>query len=81
MRMNAALYFLIIDAFNPVSWQFQPFHALVCEEAIGVLDISVHIARPRGLKVSPPLCQPACEHSLPLPLCPSSEMITDTNHL
>ncbi|KAJ4914965.1 UPF0725 protein EMB2204 [Raphanus sativus] len=80
MNPCAAPYFLIMEAFDPVSWQLQPFQALVCEKALGVLDISVDIARPRGLEEPPPLCEQGCELSLPLPPWPSSEMITDTQH-
>lgn len=77
MNPCAAPYFLTMEAFDPVSWQLQPFQALVCEKALGVLDISVDIARPRGLEEPSPLCKQGCELSLPLPPWPSS---TDTQH-
>ncbi|CAN6877632.1 unnamed protein product [Brassica oleracea] len=73
MNCGAAPYFLTLLAVDPSSGEKQPFHALVSENRIGRLDISVHIARPRCSEEQPRLCRPTYTCS-PLPRWPSSEM-------
>ena len=73
MTFGAAPYYLSLFADCPDSGRTLPFHALVSENRIGRLDISVHIARPRGSEEQPRLCRPTYTCS-PLPRWPSSEM-------
>ncbi|KAL0694631.1 hypothetical protein Bca4012_061811 [Brassica carinata] len=72
---GAAPYYLTLFATDPnSSGGVLPFHALVRENRIGRLDISVNIARPRGSNEQQPrLCRPTYTCS-PLPRWPSSEM-------
>ncbi|CAF1924240.1 UPF0725 protein EMB2204-like [Brassica napus] len=73
MTSGAARYYLSLFADCPDSGRTLPFHALVSENRIGRLDISVHIARPRCSEEQPRLCRPTYTCS-PLPRWPSSEM-------
>lgn len=73
MTFGAARYYLSLFADCPDSGRTLPFHALVSENRIGCLDISVHIARPRCSEEQPRLCRPTYTCS-PLPRWPSSEM-------
>ncbi|KAJ0256635.1 hypothetical protein HA466_0095650 [Hirschfeldia incana] len=73
INAGAAPYFLTLFASDPDSGTVLPYHALVRENQIGLLDVSVNIARPRGFKEKPRLCPPTYTCS-PLPRWPSSEM-------
>ncbi|CAH8356026.1 unnamed protein product [Eruca vesicaria subsp. sativa] len=79
LRANggAAPYYITLVACDPTSNVHQIFQTLVCEEDLGVLDLSCDIARPLGSnKEPPPLCQAIYEGRLPLPQWPSE--ITDS---